>query len=191
MTRLGEIIESNTNEFITQCYELYNAPALGTIVKAGQSNPVFGIVFYSQTLGLDPTRRPLPRGKNLDNEAEVYRQNPQLNQLLTTEFKSIIVGHSYQGDIKLFLSPTPPKIHSFVTECTVEDILIFSHNIEFLEPIIYSNQPQADDIVVAFIKNAYDAVDDNRFIKESSRKLASILKHDTRRLNSILRKLRL
>ena len=76
-------------------------------------------------------------------------------------------------------------------ECTVEDILRFSDNIEFLEPIIYSNKPQSDDIVVSFIKNAYDAVDDNRFIKESSRKLASILKHDTRRLNSILRKLRL
>ena len=64
-------------------------------------------------------------------------------------------------------------------------------NIEFLEPIINSNQPQSDDIVVSFIKYAYDEINDNRFIKESSRKLASMLKHDTYRLNSILRKLKL
>jgi len=191
MTRLGEIIESNTNEFITQCYDLYSAPPLGTIVKASQSDSVFGIVSYSQTLGLDPTRRPIPRGKYLDDESEIYSANPQLNQLLTTEFKSIIVGHHYQGEIKLFLSPTPPKIHSFVNKSSHEDIIKFSQHIEFLEPIINSNQPQSDDIVVSFIKYAYDEINDNRFIKESSRKLASMLKHDTYRLNSILRKLKL
>ena len=191
MTRLGEIIESNTNEFVTQCYGLYTSPPLGSLVKAGQSNPVFGIVSFAHTLGLDPTRRPLPRGKDLMDEAEIYLKNPQLNRLLTTEFRSIIVGHTYQGNIKTLLPPTPPKIHSFVTECTNEDIMQFSYDIGFLESIIYSNQPQSDDIVAAFIKYAYDAVNDNQFIKKSSRKLALILKNDTRRLNSILRRLQL
>ena len=191
MIRLGEIIESNTNEFVTQCYELYGAPALGTIVKAGQSDPVFGIVSYTQTLALDPTRRPLPRGKDLDDESEIYEQNPQLRQLLTTEFKSMIVGYSDQGDIKLLLSPSPPRIHSFVEESSIEDVSKISADIHFLEAIIYSNHQQSDDLVASFIKRVAMIIDRPSFINESAKKLAAILRNDTQRLNSILRRLRL
>ncbi len=191
MIRLGEIIESNTNEFVTQCYNLYSAPSLGTLVKAGQNDPIFGIVSYVQTLGLDPTRRPLPRGKHLDDESEIYEQNPQLNQLLTTEFKSIIIGHSVNQNIEFFLSPTPPKIHSFVQESSSEEISKISTNIEFLETIIYSNQPQSDDIVASFIRQVATIVDNPNFVNEAAKKISAMLRNDTQRLNSIFRRLRL
>ena len=71
MQRLGEVVESNTNEFVTQCYELYDSPALGTLVKAGEIETVYGIVIYSSTSGLDPSRRSVARGQNLETERQV------------------------------------------------------------------------------------------------------------------------
>jgi len=32
--RTGEIIEASTTEFVAQCYELYQSPPLGSLVKA-------------------------------------------------------------------------------------------------------------------------------------------------------------
>ncbi|HIC49453.1 MAG TPA: hypothetical protein EYP00_06120, partial [Dehalococcoidia bacterium] len=124
--RIGEVIESDTNEFTTQCYELYGAPALGSLVKAGEANSVYGVVSYSHTSGLDPTRRPVARGEGLASEELVYDQNPQLNRLLTTNFRTTIVGYEVSSQIKTYLPPRPPRIHSFVMQCGNSEILIFA-----------------------------------------------------------------
>ena len=42
--RIGEIVEATTAAFTARCHELYVAPALGTLVRAGGNNPVLGIV---------------------------------------------------------------------------------------------------------------------------------------------------
>ncbi len=42
--RLGEVIEASTTEFTTQCYELYESPPLGALVRCGGGPSVMGVV---------------------------------------------------------------------------------------------------------------------------------------------------
>ena len=63
--RVGEIIEASTTDFVAECYELYQSPPLGSLVKTTDS-PVelYGIVYNATTSSLEPGRRPIARGKD-------------------------------------------------------------------------------------------------------------------------------
>ena len=56
--RVGEVIEASTTEFVAQCYELYQSPPLGSLVKTTDL-PVelYGIVYNAATTSLEPGRR--------------------------------------------------------------------------------------------------------------------------------------
>ncbi|MBG92329.1 MAG: hypothetical protein CL794_04735 [Chloroflexi bacterium] len=191
MARLGEVVESNTNEFVTQCYELYSSPPLGSLVKVGESETIYGIVSYSSTAGLDTTRRPVARGQSLESEQEVYERHPQLTRLLNTEFRSHIVGHASGLEINTFLSPIPPRIHSFVMSCDREEIRTFATSLDFLGSVLRSQIPQADDVVAAFVRFALAMLPDVEGLKlDAARQLASLLGSETHRLESILRRIR-
>ena len=77
--RVGEVIEASTTGFTAQCYELYELPPLGSLVKTGDS---YSIVYYAATAGLEPGRRAIARGKDEPSEEEIYKTNPQLLKLL-------------------------------------------------------------------------------------------------------------
>ena len=92
--RVGEVIEASTTEFAAQCYELYQSPPLGSLVKTRDSSvDLYGIVYNAATTSIEPGRRPLARGKDEVTEEEVYRTSPQLLKLLRSEFNALVVGH--------------------------------------------------------------------------------------------------
>ena len=109
---LGEVVEASTSDFGTQCHRLYDAPALGTLVKSEGDSPIYGIVGEVTTQSIDPGRRTMAMGEDDDSGDAVYRRNPQLARLLTTEFRSIVVGHRENGTLRRYLAPLPPRIHS-------------------------------------------------------------------------------
>ena len=39
--RIAEVIEASTTEFNSQCYSLYEAPALGSLIRAGDNNGIY------------------------------------------------------------------------------------------------------------------------------------------------------
>ena len=189
--RIGEVVESNTNEFVAQCYDLYTSPPIGTLIRAGETETVYGLVSYSSTGGLDPTRKPIPRGRDFESEDEIYRGNPQLNRLLNTEFRAISVGYKTDSTINLYMSPVPPRIHSFVSICENDEISTFVSSMRFLDAILRSPVPQADDVVAGFIRFASATFSGNENIKlEAARLLAKMLSNDTRRLEGIIRRIR-
>ena len=52
--RVGEIIEASTTGFTAQCYELYELPPLGSLVKTKDGElDIYGIIYYATT-GLTP-----------------------------------------------------------------------------------------------------------------------------------------
>ena len=59
--RVGEVIEASTTDFVAQCYELYQSPPLGSLVKT-KDEPVdlYGIVYHATTGSLEPGRRQSP-----------------------------------------------------------------------------------------------------------------------------------
>ena len=78
-------------------YGLYDAPPLGALVRCSEGSPIYGVVGQVATTSLDPSRRPIARGRREDTEEAVYRSNPQLERLLRTEFRALVVGHALGG----------------------------------------------------------------------------------------------
>src|SRR3989304_2073605 len=124
-SRLGEVVETSTTSFVAQCYQLYGAPPLGALVRAGGPYPAYGVVNLVSTQGVDPSRRPVARGQDETSEEDVYRSNPQLAHLLRTDFQAVVVGHGAKGDVRYYLPPVPPPIYAFVHLCTVEEVATF------------------------------------------------------------------
>ena len=67
LQRVGEVIEANTTGFVAQCYELYQSPPLGSLVKTTDL-PVelYAVVYSTATTSVDPGRRPWDRSSQRD-----------------------------------------------------------------------------------------------------------------------------
>lgn len=186
--RIAEVVESSSALFVAQCYELYETPPLGTLVRAGENPVTYGVITKITTLGTDPTRRPVARGATELNESAVYANNPQLSRLLRTDFETVIVGYGDGGDIKHYLPPIPPRIHAFVYTCTDEELKHFMETFRFLEALIIGGA--SDDSIAACLRQASHLHDDAKtFLIRAGRELAELLMGQLPRLQSILRKL--
>lgn len=190
--KFGEVVETSVESLTGQCHRLYEAPQLGTLVRAG--NEVFAVVSGIATSALDPSRRIIARGADLATEAEVYASNPQLERLLRTDVKLTVVGHrTADTPIRQFLPPQPPWIHTFLYTCDAQEVRGFYGEIapqfDFLSLLLtsYSN---TDDVLAATLREAAVAFDDPRsFLLAASKEVAVLLSGDTMRLNAIVRRL--
>ncbi len=135
--RVGEVIEASTTDFVAQCYELYQSPPLGSLVKTTDL-PVelYGIVYNATTASLEPGRRPIARGKDETSEEEIYRSSPQLLKLLRTEFSTLVVGYRENEKLYRYLPPKPARIHSFVYLCSADEVREFSQSLDFLNILL-------------------------------------------------------
>jgi len=185
--RIGEIVEATTAAFTARCHELYVAPALGTLVRAGGNNPVLGIVAEVRTQSLDPSRRPIAMGVDEETEEAVYEHNPQLNRLLSTEFQAIVVGYESESGLKRHLSPFPPRIHSFVYECGRDRLREFSSSYEFLPSLLNSPIGPQDELIAAFLRySSLTQEDAQAYLVGAGKALAPLLIGQIQRLNNIL-----
>lgn len=188
--RVGEVVETSTTKFVAQCYELYGAPPLGALVKAGDSHPVYGVVHQVSTQGIDPTRRPVPRGHEESTEEDVYRNNPQLSHLLRTDFGAVIVAHSEQGSLRYSLPPIPPSIYAFVHACSTEEVMLFSSNPVFLRSLATSKIEALEEVVAAHLRYVASTQDNSDvFLTEAGRQLARLLPGDFRSVEAILQRI--
>lgn len=189
--RVGEVIEANSRSFIAQCYELYTAPPLGSLVRAGQP-VVYGVVCGISTEPLDSSRPVLARGKEAESEEEIYRDNPQISRLFTSRFETLVVGHQPQSGGASFphLPPLPPRVHSFVYACASQEIVDFTSNLQFLHLLISSGISSADQVIGACLGEASSAYPNRQeFLTQAGRILAAELSGDLPRLNAILRRI--
>lgn len=193
INKIAEVIVSNSNEYVAQCYKLDVVPQLGYLVKTIRSNDeeIYGVVYYIETRGLEPGRRVLVRGDKLDKEEDVFKSNPQLVKLLVTDFKVLILGYSREGNIYHSLPPYPPSIHSFVYPCGESEIISFTESSQCLSLLAESKLiVSADEIITAFIRHVSKYYKDPiEFIIKSSRELVWIYGGDIKRLNSLLKRL--
>ncbi len=189
LQRVGEVIEAGTTAFTAQCYELYQIPPLGSLVKTGDSaTELYGIVYNAATTSLEPGRRPIARGRDETSEEAIYRSSPQLTKLLRSEFGAVVVGHK-QGD-KLYhhLPPQPARIHSFVYQCTLTEVMEFGQSFDFLNILINANLPvPAEELVSASLRQMSRAHKDPRaFLVAAGKELAILLSGNLNQLKAIL-----
>ncbi|HEX9975799.1 MAG TPA: hypothetical protein VGA82_00985 [Dehalococcoidales bacterium] len=192
MPRIAEVIEASTTEFVAQCYELYELPPLGSLVKTTDAAvELYGIVYNATTASIEPGRRPIARGKDEKDEAAIYQSNPQLLKLLRSEFMALVVGHRLGDKLYHYLPPTPARIHGFVYLCPMEEVREFSQSLAFLNILLRSNLPvSVEELTSASLRQMSQAYDDKRaFLLAAGKELATLLSSNFIQLRNILGKL--
>ncbi|MBI4319063.1 MAG: hypothetical protein HY675_11290 [Chloroflexi bacterium] len=190
--KIGEVIEVSTTELVAQCYELHQAPDFGSFVRVSDgSADIYAIVCHASTSGIDPGRRPVARGKDEVDEDDIFRNNPELPELLRTEFSAAIVGFVEDGLVRQYLPPRPPRLHSFVHTCSLAEAKAFSQQLDFLQTLVTANlRVPADELIAACIRQAGLAHQGDRtFLVRAGKELATLLVNDINRLNGILRRI--
>jgi hypothetical protein len=191
--RVGEIIEASTTSFSAQCYELYEIPPLGSLVKTGNpSAELYAIVANAETSSLEPGRRPIARGRDEKAEEDIYRSSPQLAKLLRSEFEAVVVGHKEDNKLYQRLPPQPVRIHGFVYQCPPPEVMEFGKSFDFLNIVLKANMPvPAEELIGATLRQMSRAHKDPRaFLVAAGRELAILLSGDLNRLNAILGRLK-
>ncbi len=187
--RVGEVIEASTTDFVAQCYELYQLPPLGSLVKT-RDLPVelYGIVYYAATTSIEPGRRPIARGKDEDSEEAIYRSNPQLLKLLRSEFSALVVGHKSDDKLYHYLPPQPARIHSFVYLCSPDEVKEFGKSFDFLNMLINTHLPiSLDELVAACLRQMSQVYEDRHtFLVAAGKELAILLGGELNQFKAIL-----
>ncbi|MFC2006952.1 hypothetical protein ACFLUQ_02190 [Chloroflexota bacterium] len=191
--RVGEVIEAGTTEFTAQCYELYQSPCLGSLVKTVDL-PVqlYGIVYNATTTSLEPGRRAIARGKDETDEEAIYRASPQLAKLFRTEFSALVVGYRENNELHHYLPPRPARIHSFAYLCCLEEVKEFSYSFDFLNILLNARLPvSTEELISASVRQMSRAYEDpHSFLVAAGKELALSLGGEFSRLRAILRRIR-
>ena len=189
LQRVGEVVEASTMEFVAQCYELYQSPPLGSLVKTMDLPlELYGIVYNAATTSLEPGRRPIARGRDETSEEEIYRSSPQLLKLLRSEFGVLMVGHRQDSKLYHYLPPRPARIHSFVYQCSADEVREFSRSFDFLNILINAHLPvSTEEIVAACIRQMSQVHKDRHaFLVAAGKELAILLSGQFNILKAIL-----
>ena len=191
--RIGEVVHASTSLFSVQCHVLYGAPGLGALVSTGSNNTIYGVVAEVSTNSIDPGRRPMVMGQDQESIESVYKQNPQLSRLLTTEFQVLVVGHiDNNGELQRYLAPIPPKIHELVYVCQGSEVIEIARSLEMLPALLSSPVGSPDELTAAFLRFLANEHDDPKeTLLRSGRDLAKYLIGEFPRLSSILKRVSL
>lgn len=194
--RIGEIVAVSTVEFTAQSYDLNDAPAYGSLVCTGKpmADPSsltprhFAICYRVQTSSIEAGRHAVAWGRDEEDDAEIYRRQPQLSQVLQTTWDCLLVGYLAPGGVIAQRIPAaPPRMHSFVYEATPGEVSRFHQDLGYLRFILRSTVPGVEDLVAACIRHAYECSGrDEAILLEAGRVVARLLAADHARLMSVL-----
>jgi len=192
LERVGEVIEASSTDFVAQCYELFQVPSLGSLVKTRGEVELYGVVYNAATTSIEPGRRPIARGKDEATEEALYQENPQLAKLFRSEFEALVVGHKAGDRIYHFLPPKPARIHSFVYLCQVDEVREFSRSFDFLNTLVNAHLAvPLEEIASASLRQMSRAHEDpRRFLVAAGKELAVLLSGDFNRVKAILERIK-
>jgi hypothetical protein len=196
--RIGEIIEASTTRFTAGAYELLEAPPFGALIRAAtrsEAMAVYGLVYEIRTGSREPGGRAVVRGRTYTGrelyDEEIYHENPDLAEVLQTEFSALTVGFVEAGALHQYLPPQPPPVHYSVYECDAGELCRFSETSDFFRAVLFAAQIPSDELLAAAIRAAARARPDSRdYLVRAGRELASLLKDDYDRLTALLRRIR-
>jgi len=194
LERVGEVIDASTTDFVAQCYELYQSPPLGSLVKTRDSGiELYGIVYHATTTSFEPGRRPIARGKDETSEEAIYKSSPQLLKLLKSEFGAVVVGHREGDSWHHYLPPKPARIHSFVYLCPTPEVKEFSQSFGFLNILLNTHLPVSpEELIAACLRHMSQAHEDHRaFLVRAGKELAVSLGGNFNQLKAILERVRI
>jgi hypothetical protein len=200
---VGEIVESSTTQFVAECLQGKGPPAFGSFVRVGPGKlpgddpfaapaiadgAVYAVVCESRTVSREPGRRPAAYG--LDTEA-LRREQPQLDELLATEFTALVIGYSTSDRIYIALPPQPPRVHAFAEPCSPREVQLLTENLDFVRAVVaWQTLAASDELAAAALRiAAQERSDGPEFLVRAGKTIAVMLRSDFSRVDAILRKL--
>ena len=184
---VGEVVESSTTELVAEACQLHGAPSFGRFVRVDADMPVVGIVFNVFTHSIEPNRRPTAYGKT---ESELRLEQPQIFELLRTEFQALVIGYVDEGQPVPILPPQPAHIHSFVYPCNDDEVRAFTRTDDYLRSILNTSKIPTDELLVAALRAALKAHGHDRdYLVRMGKEVSRLLKDDYDRLSSIVRRI--
>ena len=194
-SRLGEIVEASTTVWRACAPRTFEAPAFGSFVKTSAkvlsgSRTIYGVVSHVQHASIDPSRRAIPLGRSWE---ELEREQPQVKELLTTEFDAVVVAFAEDGDgIHAYLPPLPPRVHDFVEGCAGREILELTDDLSLIRTLGATVLPVTAELIAASIRNAAEHhADQHAFLVRAGREVADLFRQDYEQASSIIRRIRL
>jgi hypothetical protein len=187
--RIGEIIETETMFFVAESFTLHHPPALGQLVFVETESPerIYGVVSYGKTASPDPGRRAVRRSTDQVYDQAIYREHPQLEHTLRTEFTSRLVGCCDRGHMQYYLPPQPPPLHYSVHECTPDQVLEFSETLTYFRLLLAAGELPPEQLLSAHIRQVYaHRGQDRQWLARAARETAGLLKSDYERLMTVL-----
>lgn len=165
------------------------APVGSLTLPAGTPDEVLYALVYSASTGsFEPGRRPTAYGLDED---QLRAEQPQIFDLLATEFSALHVGYAQKGVLRPNLPPRPPRLHAFVRLCTDQEICVLTESPELLRRLLKSaGLIDQDELIAACLRHAYLCRgEDFDFLVRAGKQLANCLRDDPERLSALLLKL--
>ncbi|HZT43150.1 MAG TPA: hypothetical protein VFA07_13355 [Chthonomonadaceae bacterium] len=163
-------------------------PAPLALPAGTPDDTLYALVFSATTGSAEPGRRPTAYG--LDEES-LRQEQPQIFDLLCTEFAGLHVGFARDERLHPYLPPRPPRLHALVSECSPDEIVALTESLDFLRALLHApGEGDPDELIAACLRHAYACRDrDFTFLVRAGKQLAALLHDDPDRLNALLRKL--
>lgn len=195
--KIGEVIQATTMDFMAQCLKqnldqltLPKPPPFGSFVKVDCQESeinIIGVIYRVETGSIDNVHRPI--AMNLTRQ-ELREQQPQIFDLLKTDFYALIIGYQENNKIYQYLPPHPPQIHDFVYTCNEKEVRKITQNLDFLRTILESTCNPTDELIAATLRIYYQINGQNKeFLIKAGKELSSLLKDDYDRLKGILKRI--
>jgi len=195
--RVGEIVATTVIEFEAQCPRLHETPPLGALigVQTDDSCTLYGVVAGAFTEGVDMGARPIPRARDGVENADIYREHPDLAFVLRTCFRCVVVGFRQDGHIHQFLPPTAAPIHYSATVCDPIEVTEFSQRLDSLRILLDAPNVPNDELVAAHVRfvaatSGNPGITDYQFTVRAGKEVATLLRADHQRLVAILHRIR-
>jgi hypothetical protein len=185
---IGEVIQASTTRFRAIARQVFEPPRFGSFVKvAARDGLVYGVVAGVETASFDSARRAMAFGMPWD---QLIREQPQLMELIQTEFDAAVIGYGEGGSLHHYLPPYPPRLHEGVTQCTPTEVAALTDSLEFVRTLAALRDGPVHELVAAAIREASIARGrDGSFVAEAARAVAELFKDEYDLAMSIVRRL--
>jgi hypothetical protein len=169
-----------------------DTPAAAPVDTSALPAAVYALVVGASTASMEPNRRPSALG--YEDEDELRRHQPQIFELLRTDFTGLLIAYS-AGDgqrLRRHLPPVPPRIHSRVRPCSDDEVRALTVDLNFLRAVLAPGGGSipgvpGDELAAACLREAKRVQNTDEFMIRAGRTLAGILADDYERLQAILR----
>ena len=149
---------------------------------------LYAVVFFAASGSFDSGRRATAYEME---ERELQETQPQIFELLITEFTALPLGISKNGLFRSGLPPCPPRLHARVVECETDEIQTLTDSPELIRTLLRTTTvANSDELIVACLRNGWEIRDrDQRYLVRMGKQLAALLMKEPDRLTGILDRL--